>query len=445
MSRPKLSAMRSRVVTRSAAALLMLMAALAASHGAGAPVPAWPAGLAAWAAGVLLWPRLDPRQRRQVGWLIGSGVLALTIAALLGVADGWLGALTQNNALLGMLVGVSFLQLVGVDGDSGRPPIGRRALWRTLAGVHLFGAVINLSAVFIMADRMAEAGRRLEAPQAALLVRAFLAAAMWSPFFAAVAVALTYAPGSTLYGVVAAGAPFALALLLLAGHRLERELGAGVAAFVGYPMHVSALWLPALLAVTVAAGRQWLPGWSALAVITVAAPSIAMLACLLRFGAADALRRTGDQAVTRLPAMSGELALFLAAAVFAAGLQSLLTVSGHWLPFAHLGALQAALVLGAMIGAALLGVHAVISISLVSAWLAPIAPDPVLLATVFSQSWAVGLAVSPLSGIHLALQGRYGLPAAELARANATYGLQAYALAVLWLAVIAAWRGVALY
>ena len=437
--------MQSRVVTRAASALLILMASLAAAHGAGAPVAAWPAGLAAWAAGALLWPRLDPRQRRQVAWLIGIGLLTLVVGAALGVRGAWLGVLTQNNALLGMLVGVSFLQLVGLGSDEGRLPRGRGALWRTLAGVHLFGAVINLSAVFIMGDRMSAAGRPLELRQAALLVRGFLAAAMWSPFFAAVAVALTYAPGSTLLGVVAAGAPFALLLLALAGYRLERELGAGTSGFVGYPMHVAALWLPVVLAVTVAAGRQWLPGWTALAVITVAAPAIAVLASLFRHGPVDTLRRVGDQAATRLPAMSGELALFLAAAVFASGLQSLISASGHWLPFAHFGAVQAALVLGVMIGAALIGVHAVISISLVSAWLSPIAPDPVLLATIFSQSWAVGLAVSPLSGIHLALQGRYGLPAAAMARANAAYGLRAYGLAALWLAAIAWWRGVALY
>ena len=50
-------------------------------------------------------------------------------------------------------------------------------------------------------------------------------------------------------------------------------------------------------------------------------------------------------------------------------------------------------------------------------------------------------AVSPLSGIHLALQGRYGLSAREMARANAAYGLRAYGLAVLCLLLIAASRG----
>ncbi len=431
---------------RNASLLLILMAALAALAGAGAPVPAWAAGVAAWAAGFLLWPRLGTRQRRQVAWLVGLGVVALGVAAALGARGAWVGILTQNNALLGMLVGVSFLQLVGLDGHPDeRLPEGRGALWRTLAGVHLFGAVINLSAVFIMADRLVGRGGRLSGAQAAVLVRGFLAAAMWSPFFAAVAVALTYAPGSTLAGVVSAGLPFALLLLYLAGRRLEQEMGGDLPGFVGYPMHVGALWLPLLLAVTVGVGRQVLPGWTALAVITVAAPLIAVLVTLARSGPAATAKRFGDQARSRLPAMSGELALFLAAAVFASGLQGLLQASGHWLPFSHLGGFQAALVLAAMMGAAMLGVHAVISIAVVSAWLAPIVPDPVLLATVFCQSWAIGLAVSPLSGIHLAVQGRYGISATEMARGNARYGAQAFGLAALWLALVGWWRGVPFY
>ena len=139
--------------------------------------------------------------------------------------------------------------------------------------------------------------------------------------------------------------------------------------------------------------------------------------------------------------MSGELALFLAAAVFASGLRSLMASTSLGMPFTHVGPLQAALLLALMIGFAMIGIHAVISISIVSAWTAPLSPDPVLMATVYCMSWAIGLAVSPLSGIHLALQGRYGLSAGSLARLNAVYGLLAYALATLWLLAIGAARG----
>jgi hypothetical protein len=46
-----------------------------------------------------------------------------------------------------------------------------------------------------------------------------------------------------------------------------------------------------------------------------------------------------------------------------------------------------------------------------------------------------------MSGIHLALQGRYGLSATAMARGNMRYGLKAYLLAVLWQLAVGWWRG----
>lgn len=429
-----------RLRDAAAASLLVVMAALAVLNGVGTPLPAWPAGVAAWGAAILLWPKLDRRQRRLVGLLIAIGVLALCWSTVRGAPAYWLGALTQNNALLGMLVGVSFLQLLSLANATESLPKGRRALWQTLLATHFLGAAINLSAVFMIADRIGPKGVP-RGEQAALLVRSFLSAAMWSPFFAAVAVAITYAPGASLAGVLAWGLPFAVLLLVLAGRRLERELPEGGREFVGYPMRPGALAAPLVLAVGVGLMHLWFPSWSALAIITIVAPLIAVVATLWRSGLFAGTDRVVQQARSRLPAMSGELALFLAAAVFASGLRSLMASTSLGMPFTHVGPLQAALLLALMIGFAMIGIHAVISISIVSAWTAPLSPDPVLMATVYCMSWAIGLAVSPLSGIHLALQGRYGLSAGSLARLNAVYGLLAYALATLWLLAIGAARG----
>jgi hypothetical protein len=144
----------------------------------------------------------------------------------------------------------------------------------------------------------------------------------------------------------------------------------------------------------------------------------------------------------RLPAMRGELSLFLAAAVFATGLNALVASNGGWQPMSHVGGLEAALVLAGMIFFCMLGIHAVISITTVAVWLAPLDPDPVLMALVYMQCWAIGLAASPMSGIHLALQGRYGVSGSDMARANWRYCLEAYALAVVMLFALAWWRGV---
>src|SRR5690606_24166050 len=107
------------------------------------------------------------------------------------------------------------------------------------------------------------------------------------------------------------------------------------------------------------------------------------------------------------------------------------------------GPLEAALLLALMIAASGLGVHVVVSIVTVSAWLAPLSPDPTLLASMFLMSWGIGLAINPMSGLHLSLQGRFGLSALALARANLRYCAAAYGVAAVWLFVVALWRGVA--
>ena len=425
-------------VDRFAALLILFMAVTAILSGAGARVPEWLAGLAAWGAVILLWPGLDRRQRRLIWILIGIGVLALLWSGWRTGQWLWSGVLTKNIALLGMLAGVSFLQLLGL-GEAGETPRGRGALWRTVAGVHAFGAVINLSAVFIMADRMA-GGRTPGLPQLSALTRGFLGAALWSPFFAATAVAMTFAPGATLAELAVAGIPLALVLIVLAVRDLSRD-PALVREFAGYPMRPSALWVPGLLALIVVAGHWLVPSWSTLAIVTCAAPVMAVSITMLRAGVVEGGSNVARHAFLRLPAMRGEISLFLAAAVFATGLDALIAGGDVWLPMQHVGALQAALVLAGMILLCVLGIHAVISITTVAAWLAPLNPDPVLMAAVYVQCWAIGLAASPMSGIHLALQGRYGVSSVALARANIRYCVQAYVAAVIALFAIAAWRG----
>lgn len=424
---------------RFAALLILFMAVTAILSGARAGVPEWLGGLAAWGAVILMWPALDHRQRRLTWILIGIGVVAIVWAGWQSGQWQWAGVLTKNIALLGMLAGVSFLQLLGL-GEAGDAPRGEGALWRTVAGVHAFGAVINLSSVFIMADRMA-GGRSPSVAQLSALTRGFLGAALWSPFFAATAVALTYAPGATLGELAAVGIPLAMVLIVLAVRDLLRD-PALARDFVGYPMRPFALWVPGLLALIVIAGHWLLPSWSTLAIVTLAAPVMAVSIVLLRAGVLEGGTQVSRHVSLRLPAMRGEMSLFLAAAVFATGLDALIASSGGWLPIQHVGAFEAALVLAGMILLCVLGIHAVISITSVAAWLAPLNPDPLLMAAVYVQCWAIGLAASPMSGIHLALQGRYGVSSVVLARANIRYCVQAYSAAVIVLFVLGWWRGI---
>ena len=432
----------SRTRSTFAAWLMAALVLLALVHGAGSGMPAWPAGLAAWGAAVALWPRLDRKQRRFTIVLCALGSAALGVALARGLAPAWGGLLTQNTPLLGMLAAVSFLQLVGMGGDgAGMLPRGPRALWQTVAGVHMFGAVINMSVVFIVVERLAQSAR-LTQRQAVAVARGFLAAALWSPFFAAMAVALTYAPGARLADVAFAGAPLAAVVLWLAVRTLPPPHDGEAREFVGFPMSASALWLPLVLTVIVGAGHFLLPAWSSLAIISGAALAISVTAAVAASGPVDGIERVGHHISRRLPTMSGELLLFLAAGVFATGLKALMQTDSGWLPFEHFGPMQAAIVLALMIALAGIGVHAVVTIVIASAWLSPLSPDPMLLAMMFLMSWGIGLAINPMAGVHLSLQGRFGLSAPGLARVNRRYCAASYLAAVVWLFAIAWWRGV---
>ncbi|MBS0348145.1 MAG: hypothetical protein JSR69_16995 [Proteobacteria bacterium] len=418
-----------------ASALLAVMIVLAALTGTGHGPPSGWAGASAWLAAALLWPRLPAAQKRQAVLLAGCGLLAFGVSLFNGQRPAWLSVLTQNTALLGMLGAVSFLQLLNTAEDARETlPQGRKALWRTALGVHLLGAVINLSAVFIMAERIRATGK-FRPEQAMILGRAFLAAALWSPFFAATAVALTNAPGANPMRLAGIGAALAAVLLVLAVRDIERALGNSSATFVGYPMHLRALRVPALLSVLVAAGHWLLPHWAALSIVSLSALAIVCAVTSVERGPRAAARSIYRHARDRLPGMSGELILFLAAGVFASGLQSLISLGGVWMPFSAFGTFEAAIILALMILLSILGIHVVISITIMASWLAPLHPEPDLLALVFVESWAIGLAAGSMSGIHIAIQGRFGVPAGTLARGNMRYCLQAYCLAVVWLAL----------
>lgn len=412
-------------------------------HGTGTGLPAWPAGVAAWLAGAALWPRLDSKQRRFCLILAGFGVATLIAALVRGGAPAWSGLLTQNTALLAMLASVGFLQLISIDGGGrGTLPTGRSAQLQTLAGVHVLGAVINMSVVFIMAERMAgKAG--LSRTQASVLTRGFLLGAMWSPFFAAMAVVLTYSPGASLIQVAMAGLPLALIVLVWSAWDLPRDPTVGLAGFVGYPMRLYSLWLPLVLSLVVAAGYFFLPSWSPLSIISAAALAVSLVSVEVTVGRAEAAERIVGHAGRRLPAMSGEMLLFLAAGVFATGLQALMNTIPGWTPFDAFGPFEAAVTLACMMILAGLGIHAVVSIVIASAWLLPLNPDPQLLAMVFLMAWGVGLSINPMAGVHLSLQGRFGLSAVVQTRSNYRYCLGGFVICVGWLYLVSYLRGIA--
>lgn len=397
---------------------IMLLLALLASFGWS--LLASLAGCFAWFAASRMFKRLLPLQRIQVLVMFAVGTAGLLFGQLKNVdSSWWFKALEGNQSLISMLLAVSFLRLVAITDLTAKEklPVGRWALWKTLLGVHFFGAVINFSAMIIMADRLANK-QALSPLQALVITRGFTLAAHWSPFFASMGVVLISAPGASLWTLMPMGLMLAAVGLIVAGTLLVRNPEA--AATTAYPMHWQALTLPFLLAVSVLGVHLVNEDIPVLTLVSASSLLFTLLLLLwrYRYKAVHYLRQHIEQT---LPTMSGETLLFLAAGVLAAGLGSALQAAEFSLQLETFGPWQAWLLLLVLVGISGLGVHPVISIATAGGLFSPWVSDPNLLGLVFLMTWALGVSLSPLSGTHLAMQGRYGISSYAFTRWNLGY------------------------
>ncbi len=131
-----------------------------------------------------------------------------------------------------------------------------------------------------------------------------------------------------------------------------------------------------------------------------------------------------DHVDRRLADMGGELTLFLAAGVLTVGVSSLaLAFPGDWLPYDRLGPTEASATLAIVVAVAAAGVHPIVLVSILAPLLPPITELPNLAAAMFMMAWSIGVSASPLSGTHLILQARYGIPSWHFSRWNVAYCL----------------------
>ncbi len=406
------------------------MAVLAIAHGVYPAVPAWPAGVAGWLAAALLVRNLGPRQSLQVGAIAAAGLALIAWTALSSGTAAIDDALSRNHDLLSMLVAISFLRLVSLPAtaEQERLPRGGAAYLRTMLGVHLFGAVINVSSVIIIGDRLTRQ-RRLDPVTARLFSRAFSACAFWSPFIGGTAIVLAYIPAARLPVLLGIGIPMACCALAYV-YGAARAAGAGALDdFEGYPIRFDSLRVPALLALGVLAAHELLPRLPILILIAAMSLTLTLVLLAARQGPVRAAATLRDHVERRLADMSGELCLFLAAGVLAVGTGALASAIGSWIPFAELDAGNASLTLCALVGLAVVGIHPIIVVSILAALLTPLSPDPNLVAAMFLMTWSIGNAASPLSGTHLILQGRYGIPSWQFSRWNLIYCASMLAIA----------------
>ena len=419
-------------VARTAAGVLlagMLLLGIAAT--VWPVVPATAAPLLAWCAFGLLGPKLGRPQRLQVLVFVAVGAVALVWGVSRGTALRVDRVLGQNQPILSMLASITLLRLLTPPIGKTEPelPRGFGTYLRSMLGVHAFGAIINISAVIIVADRLTRAAP-LTMNQAQLLSRAFVAVAFFSPFIGGVALALSYTPGSSPLLLLAFGGPLALTALALMSWYAHTGRVDDIENLRGYPVHVESLWVPLVLGTAVLLAYTLTSGFSVLSLITILTPGVVGAALLVRDGPVGAARSLRYYVTTRVPEMGGELALFLSAGVLGAGLVAVFSASGGWVPFETFDAGDASVLLLVFILTSLACIHPVVVVSVVVPLLQSIGPDPSFVAIVLAMGWGLGCAVNPMSGINLVLSTRYGANNWALGRGNVAFSATLYPIAV---------------
>jgi hypothetical protein len=373
--------------------------------------------LLAWCANSAMWHTLAPSAKRQVSWLMGIGIAALLFAGTQGVWIPWQQVLAVNLPMLAMFVAVSFLDLTSSKDESRPLPKGLAAIFNTAIGVHLLGAVINLSVIMVFADRM-KGTIKLTPVQQFILTRNFAAAAWWSPFFVATGIALIYAPGMQWEKTFIPGAMMALTAIVFSSIDAYRRTKGD---FIGYPIRRESLFIPLFMATAIIVLHFLWPDISILVLICLLAPSASIL--LMRTTSRrESLFRFVNQ---KLPQIGSQFALFLAAGIFSNGISAIILSYPQFfnLDSFTFGPILFSLTLASMIIVGLVGVHPVISIAIASPMLLPLNPDPTQLGFLFLSAWAISAGSSGLTGLGLLMTSRYQIPTKDIVTNSAFYAI----------------------
>lgn len=377
--------------------------------------------LLAWFANTAMWHTLAPSAKRQVSWLMGIGVAALLFAGTQGVWMSWEQVFAVNLPMLAMFVAVSFLDLTSSKDESRPLPKGLGAIVNTAIGVHLLGAVINLSVIMVFADRM-KGALKLTPIQQFILTRNFAAAAWWSPFFVATGIAIIYAPGMEWQKTLIPGIAMAFVAIAFSSVEAHQRTKGD---FLGYPIRRESLFIPLFMALAIILLHFIWPDVSILVLICLLAPSASIV--LMR---TTSRRQTLTRFVNhKLPQVGSQFALFLAAGIFSNGISAIILSYPEFFNLDNFtfSPVLFSLTLACMIIIGLVGVHPVVSIAIASPMLLPLNPDPTQLGFLFLSAWAISAGSSGLTGLGLLMTSRYQIPTKDIVTNSLPYAI------VMWL------------
>ena len=347
---------------------------------------------------------------------------------------------TVNQYLLTLLIGVGFLRLIATPKKDKLTqfPIGKDSFIKTYFGVHLFGSVINLSSLILVADKMYKKSP-LTNTQVVLLTRAFASDAYWSPFFVAFAAAITYAPKLDTSIILLNGIVLAFFAFLITYFEVVKNKEFKLDEFRGYPLSFESLYVPFILAILVLVTNYIYPNIKVIVLISAFSIFITLLIFPFKKGLSQSLIKFNKHIIEELPKMKVEMALFLVAGMFGISISSILIGLNLDLPFKIFDWQIASILLFIFIMLAFIGIHPIITIAIIGDFLGGV--NHTLLALTFLMAWSTTVSTSPFSGLNLTIVARYNFDAKEIFRLNIFYAFKMYLICVFCLFILSKYLG----
>ena len=375
----------------------------------------------AWLAFFLLLQRLPRAMMVQVSAMVSIGLLALAVSKVSMDITLVTRLFSANHSLITVIAAVGFLRLVTQPAKVANEqlPVGRMAVTRTIWGLHLFSSVITLSAMMIFGGRI-EKEAALSRIHAITFSRTFACGCFWSPFYVSIATALLYAPGSELLTLALAGVPVALFGLAFTSWEVTRD--GEIENTPGYPVHIDALYVPLALSVLMIGTHMVFPEFPVLSLISII--SLGLTAALLVTKEKNtSMGKLREYIVNELPRMNRELSLFLGAGIMSTGIMVFLGSNYVSVELPVFTPAVGAAFITIAIALSIVGVHPIITISAIGSLLTASDYSPNLLGLCMMMMWGLAIVVSPLSGVNLTIQGRFGFSGIAMMRWNAGYTL----------------------
>lgn len=339
---------------------------------------------------------------------------------------------TVNQYLLTLLIGVGFLRLIATPKKDKTLllPQGKKSFVRTYLSVHIFGSVINLSSLILVADKMYKKAP-LSNTQVVLLTRAFASDAYWSPFFVAFAAAITYAPKLDTSMILFNGLILALCAFGITYLEVSKDKKFNIDEFKGYPLSFETLYLPFFLAILVLFTNHLYPDIKVIILISVFSLFLTIFILPLKKDLKSAILILNNHILEELPKMKSELSLFLVAGMFGISISSILVGLDLSLPFTIFDWQIASLLLLLFIALAFIGIHPIITIAMIGDFLGGV--NHTLLALTFLMAWSTTVSTSPFSGLNLTIVSRYDFSAKEIFKLNIFYAFKMYLICTICL------------